>query len=175
MRGASAIVGMLMVVGAVAGCGSSSGGSAAVALTKWLPPGADFYSAADLVSLREDLDLPEDADPLPSPEPLGDPNASADFVELARLALADLVELSADPRVIAALDLGTARTIASSSDRSGFALTIVSTSADTGDIGSALGDLGFADHGGILSKGSAGPSFRLDDGLIIVARDPALL
>lgn len=160
------------VLGAGAlGCGGGSGpgGSPPVDLTKRLSPGADTYTVADLTGLRADLGLPEDADPFAS---AGDVDRS--FVELAGPSFAALTRRLPSPDLLAAVDLGAVRAAASASTGDE-AVTALATDADTGDIGSNLGDLGFEDAGGILSKDGERLSLRLDQGVIFIATDPGIL
>lgn len=147
------------------GCGAGAGSNGVAELTKRLPPGAETYDVADFVALREDLGLGEETDPLKS-------DAGAIRVA-ARSAMAALGEHS-DPKVLAALELKLARSAATGDTPAG-PVTLIGTNADTGEIGSALGDLGYVDRGGVLVGGRGEPSFRLDTGAIFVAGDPALL
>jgi hypothetical protein len=76
--------------------------------------------------------------------------------------------------VILALELGDATSLASA-DGPGPPLTAIATRADTGEIGSALGDLGFRDRDGILTRRGDETAFLLDLGLVFASEDPALL
>jgi len=164
----TASIGALVVVLLIAGCGGGDGGSEAIDLTKRLAPGGDFYAVVDVATLKQDLGLPEDADPL-------DITAESDPVaELVSPALSPLAGL-VDPEIAEALDLGAVDAAAASSIGSD-GVTVISTTADTGEVGSALGDLGFEDRGGILEgDGEGAPTFRLEEGFILVAADPSLL
>lgn len=167
-RKSCALVGALLLILASMGCGGDGDDGDAVDLTKRLPAGADHYAVSDLAVLREDYDLPDDADPLS-----GNGGYDQGFLELATRPLAGLLN-TPDPDVFAALDLGAVQAAALSSG-GGADVTVLATNADTGDVGSALGDLGFEDQGGILGKGGGSVSFRLDEGLIYAAGDPAQL
>lgn len=154
----------------LSGCGSSGGTSNAVDLTKRLAPDAPSYRVVDFTTLRVDLGLPEDADPL-----------TGDLAVLASPALGSLPAVTGMP-IAATLDLGRATAAATATERE--SVTVLSTEADTGDIGSALGDLGFVDRGGVLEeveqpepseRPAPAPAIRLEEGLIFIAEDPALL
>lgn len=156
----------------LAGCGGGGGGgNDAVDLTKRLAPGADSYEAVDDAAVKDGLGLPDDADPL-------DPGRS----ELSAFVLPTLAGLMAgrpSRRELAALDLGAVTASASSSTDDGSKpldqVTVLASSADIGVIGSALGDLGFTDRGGILEPHDGSPAVRLDDGTIYVSADAAPL
>jgi hypothetical protein len=149
---------------AASGCGGGAGSNGVAELTKRLSPQALTYDVADFTTLREDLGLDEEADPLDSEN---DVLAAAASRSLAVLAVPEI-----DPAVISALELGSARSAATSSGPGGL-VTMIATDADTGEIGSALGDLGYSDAGGVLVK-RGGLSFRLDVGIVFVS-DPAAL
>lgn len=177
------VIGALSLCLGVAGCGGGGGTSSAVELTKRLPAGAPSYRVVDLTTLRADLGLPEDADPL------------AGDLALITTPVLGTVPGVAGTEVAAALDLGLATAAATAAD----SVTVLATQADTGDIGSSLGDLGFEDRGGILERpgaarrsgqveqvaagqvpgetglGPASAAVRLEEGLIFFADDPALL
>ena len=150
---------LALSVAAVAGCGGSDGGEgAAVDLTKRLPADADFYSTVDLGALRQGLDLPDDADPL-----------DGDLLSFSG-PLGILAQFG-DPDVTEALELPQAFALATAVTADG-PVTAIATHADTGEIGSTLGDLGFEDQGGVLSGGDSQTlAVRLDDGAIYLARD----
>ena len=172
MRGLSVVglvAGALALSPGLAGCGEDtpSGGHDPVDLTRRLAPDAGEYVVADLARLRADLGLPEDADPL------GVQSAAEEFSGLGMRPLAGLLAALPSRDVTAALDLGAARAAAySSSGRDG--VTALATDADTGDVGSDLGDLGYEDMGGILEQ-KGEPNLRLEAGLIFASGDPALL
>lgn len=155
---------------AALGCGGGNGpeGSGAVDLTKRLAADADTYTAADLTTLRDDFDLSEEAEPLQSG------GVPAGFVELAGPPFAGLTrEQLASPDVLGALELGLVHDAASATN-DGDSVTVLATDADTGDVGSNLGDLGYADSNGILSMDGQ-PSIRLEPGLIFAAKNQGLL
>ncbi len=156
------------------GCGGGGvvGGSddnAALPLTKWLPTDAETYTAVDLSALREDLELDEEEDPL-------DVSPTTPFALASDEALGALYEYGNDPSgsIFYALDLGNATGLASSGQANSV-VTAVATSADTGEIGSALGDIGYRERDGVLTYRGAMTHFKLDIGLIFAAHDPALL
>lgn len=166
-RTALLAIGSALFLALLAGCGGGAGGGDdAVALSRWLPAGADSYTAVDLTAFREGLDLPEDADA-----------TGRELAPYSGPALAP-VFAARDRKVLSALEPGALTAIASDGEVSAMA-----TTADTGEIGSALGDLGFTDEGGVLVYGDLGSgsggresvAFRLDDGLIFAATDPAAL
>ena len=159
----------LAVATLLSACGGGGSGGNAVDLTKRLPHGADSYVVADLTKLREDLGLPEDADPL-APKAGGDPA----FTELAGPSFDALTRQLPAPGVLGALDLGAVRAAALATT-GGEGVAVLSTDADTGDVGSNLGDLGYRDRGGILTGDGSGPSFHLEPGLIFVSGDPGRL
>lgn len=155
-----------------AGCGGGggTGGGAdgdAVELSRWLPADAGSYSAVDLMTFRKELDLADDAD--------------ATGVDLAPYAAPGLAPVLAarEGALIAALEPGALTAIASSGGSvrpgDGDVLSAMATSADTGEIGSALGDMGFREEGGVLVREGSPVAFKLEDGLIFAAADPAAL
>ncbi|MFN8151867.1 MAG: hypothetical protein U0R24_12185 [Solirubrobacterales bacterium] len=154
-----------------AGCGGDggTGGGAdgdAVELSRWLPADAGSYSAVDLMTFRDDLDLADDADA-----------TGEDLAPYAAPGLAP-VFAAGDQDLIAALEPGALTAIASSGGSArpdGAGLSAMATSADTGEIGSALGDMGFREEAGVLVREGSSVAFKLEDGLIFAATDPAAL
>jgi hypothetical protein len=84
-----------------------------------------------------------------------------------------------DDSIIRAIDPGAITVAAKRQTRGsgkGYAnLAAFATAADTGEVGSALGDLGYRDVDGILVRGQDDPAIRLDDGLIFASNDVAAL
>lgn len=152
-----------LAVAALAGCGGGGGGggNAAVSLTRWLPSNAPGYAAADLAALRDDLGLDEESDPLERPDNALAAAAGAVLGPLA-LSLPD------------AVDLRFATEVATAREGEG-AITAIATSADTGEIGSALGDAGYRDRGGVLVGEPGSPAFKLVVGIVFAAPSPTPL
>lgn len=167
----SAVAGAAALAALLAGCGGGSGGgdNTAVALTEWLPVGAPGYTAVDLAALREDLGGEEDLDPFSAP--LGSNLLGA--ASLATDGLRDSAGAPASRELLRILRFGEATSIAESRD-SESPVTAIATSADTGEIGSDLGDAGYRDRGGILVRGGD-PAVLLEIGIVFVSPDPAAL
>lgn len=156
--------------GGCGGGGSGPGGeNAAVPLTEWLPRDAPGYVAVDLAALREDLGEEEDLDPFSAP-PGSILHAAATEATDGMRGPAGEPEPTELLRI---LRLGEATAIAESR-ASESAITAIATSADTGEIGSELGDAGFADSGGVLLR-AGDPAIRLEVGIVFVSPDPAAL
>lgn len=165
----------------LAGCGGDDtdpATSGAVDLTRWLPKDAVTYTAIDIAAYKEELDLPEDAD-VERVSALG-VGVLGPFGSL--LAKPPALEPSTVPgdgplrfgAVLNAVDTS-AVTSAAASDSSGFTMTVMATSADVGEIGSRLGDLGYRDMGGVLVRGKGQPAIRLMEGLVFASDDPGML
>lgn len=159
-----ALIALAAVGSSCGGSGGGGGDNDGVALTEHLSTDADYYSAVDLTLLREDLDLPEDADPL-----------AGDLAPFGSIPLNPLLEV-ADTEVRDALELPFAYAAAGADTEDGF-VGVIGTTADTGEVGSVLGDLGFRDQAGVLvNEGKPGAvAVRLDLGLIYVSQEPAAL
>jgi hypothetical protein len=155
----------LLLAGALAGCGggTGTGGNAAIELTKRLPTGAAAYTAVDLAAYKDAQGLPEDADPMSTAglATVGQPPFDVFYPPVRGktatvTANADIEEVSFhSPRLKAldAIDPGSVTAAATSqeSDRNGEdSVAVFATSADTGEIGSQLGDLGYMDVRGVL-------------------------
>lgn len=175
------------------GCGGGeSGGNGAVALTKRLSPDLG-YAVADLTAAREALGLPEDADPLARDE-----GGRSPFLPLVQEPFGSLGASIGRTPVTDVVDPALVRGVATDLPRAGSEpVTVVRTDADTGEIGSSLGDLGYAERGGILElprglteaapsgRPESGisvvegpeqpPAFLLEDGLVFISLDPAAL
>jgi len=156
--------------GGCGGGGSGPGGeNAAVPLSEWLPRDAPGYVAVDLAALREDLGDEEDLDPFSAPPGSTLYVAATEATDGIRGPAGE----TGPTDLLRILSLGEATAIAEARD-SESAITAIATSADTGEIGSDLGDAGFADRGGVLLRGGD-PAIRLEIGIVFVSPDPAAL
>jgi hypothetical protein len=178
------------MAGALAGCGGSGGGAdnAAIELTKRLPPGAAAYEAIDLAAYKDAQGLPEDADPMSTAglATAGQPpfNVFYPVIKAKTGVMQRSEDISKDsfssPPLTAldAIDPGSVTAAATSqeSDRDREeSVAVFATSADTGEIGSRLGDLGYKDVRGVLEAPGRGPSILLDDTVFYASDDADLL
>lgn len=151
---------------AAGGCGGGAGSNGVAELTRNLSAEQDSYAVVDLAAMREDLGLDEESDPLTAAP-------SSPLATGAEPALAGLLAGRRAGDANFALGLDQATAVAASEGPDG-AVSVIQTDADTGEIGSALGDIGYEERGGVLVR-DPGPSFRLDVGLIYAAASPAPL
>lgn len=177
-----------LLAGTLAGCGGDGGSNDAVELTKRLPTHAIGYTALDLAALKSDLGLPDDADPLSAPRLRGTAySALAGLMPPLRRRI-EVVrpgeDISSEPlkapraKILDSLDPGLITAVATSQRGKaggGSGVTVLATSEDIGEIGSALGDLGFRDRGGVLEDPDGGAAVRLDDATVYASDDEDLL
>jgi hypothetical protein len=177
-----AFLAALATIALPAGCGGGGGGTSdAVDLTKWLPGDATSYRVADVSQLKEDLGLPEDANPV---DPFKDQTQDAAMQILAIFLPAQQGATTGNPfktPLVGAIDppaITAAAEAALGTGPHSPRLAVLETTADTGEVGSALGDLGYTDVNGILvpphDSGGA-PSVWLEDSLIFASTDLAAL
>jgi hypothetical protein len=186
-----ALIAALAAAALLAGCGGGGGGgtSDAVDLTKWLPDDATSYRVADVSGIKEDLGLPEDANPV---DPLKDETQDAAlqiigiFIPPVSATIPAGTKPPEVPRfrdmpLLNAIDPAAVTAAASAILGPGPDIprtVVLETTADTGEVGSALGDLGYTDDGGILVPPDDikdAPTVRLDDGLIFASTEPDAL
>jgi hypothetical protein len=179
----SVLLGALAMVALVAGCGGGGGGgsSDAVDLTKWLPRGTANYQALDFAAFKDALGLDEDADPRTNPKldmisrPVLDDLLPESSERSVAPGLADAGAPGPNELSTALLDaIDPASITAAAVSRSEVGRVVVdtavfATTADTGEIGSELGDLGYRDVDGILERGGEWPAVRLEDGLVFAS------
>ncbi len=183
-----AILGLVLLAGC--GGGDEPGGGGAVELTKWLPREARSYYVVDVSAVKEDLGLAEDAHPfdpltdqtqdsvfqlfalfMPPPEKTYSYVTANDPSDSKPQPLSEIPLMKAvDPSAVTAAAQGV---YGRGSDA--FTLVALRTTADTGEIGSALGDLGYTDSDGLLvppDELGGAPSVKLEEGLIFASDDP---
>lgn len=172
----------LAVVALIGGCGDDDnpveGGG--VGLTEWLPKDAVTYTAVDIAAYKEELDLPEDADPTSEPE-LEQVAVGPFSYLLPKSSLRLQTAQSGKPlrfeAVLEAVDPTpvTAAATSGSTGSEGAGVAAFATTADEGEIGSRLGDLGYRDSGGVLVRSRGEPAIRLEEGLVFASDDPEAL